>query len=109
MPAILPGSFCSSCGDLFYPQRLVCPRCGSSMDECNFCGKGDVYSYTVIHDPATGFDGPYTVALVHLAEGAYVTARLEGIEPQAIFIGLPVEVADGGDRLAFRPRRSLVE
>ena len=81
------------------------------MDACSFCGKGDIYTYTVIHGAPAGAteQPPYTVALVHLAEGAYVTARLAGIEPRSIFIGMPVELADGDGRVTFHPRRSLVE
>jgi uncharacterized OB-fold protein len=81
------------------------------MDVHDFSGKGDIYSYTVITQPPAGYETqpPYTVALVHLAEGAYVTARLSAIEPAAIFVGLPVEAADGESPLIFRPRRSLVE
>lgn len=81
------------------------------MSEQPFTGKGDIYSYTVISEPPAGFEAeaPYTLALVHLAEGAYVTARLDGIEPKAIFIGMPVELAGDTERLTFRPRRSLVE
>ncbi len=90
----------------------MCPRCGSSDLAPQPCsGKGDVYSYTVVPEPGAGGDPPpvSTVALVHLVEGAYVTALLTGIEASAIFIGMPVELAGDRERLTFRPRRSLVE
>ena len=111
MPSVLTGSACSSCGEMFYLRRQVCPRCGATtLADQTFSGKGDVYSYTVISEPPAGFEAqaPYTVALVHLAEGPYVTARLLGIDPQAIFTGMAVEATGGDERLTFRPRRSLV-
>jgi hypothetical protein len=105
MPA-LGGSFCASCGDPFYPRRLACPRCGGAMQRCDFSGKGDVYSYTVVK---TATAEQMVIALVHLAEGAYVTARVIDVQPQAIFIGLPVEVVGTDGAPTFRQRRSLVE
>ena len=110
----LHGSYCSSCCDLFYPAREACPRCGQHLEACDFCGKGDVYSYAVMHDQNgaaanVGAKPPQIVALVHLAEGAYVTAQLVGIAPETVFIGLPVEATDGEGRLGFRLRRNLVE
>jgi hypothetical protein len=97
---------------MLYPVRAACPHCGAGdLAEQTFTGKGDVNSYTVITDAPPGFVGetPYTIALVHLAEGAYVSARLDGIDPKAIFIGMPVERAATEQRLTFRPRRSLIE
>ena len=105
-PSALAGSFCTACGDWFYPCRRVCPRCGRTVDERTVCGKGDIYSYTTIDDAATS---PHIIALVHLAEGGYVTAQLVGLQPESIFIGLPVEIDNSAGALAFRPRRSLVD
>ena len=89
-------------------------RCGRPLEACDLCGKGDVYTYAVMHDHSgdqvnAGAKPPQIVALVHLAEGAYVTARLVGIAPETVFIGLPVEATDGDGRLVFRMRRNLVE
>jgi len=106
-------SFCQSCCEMFYPRRDVCPSCGSrNLDDQTVSGKGDVYSYTVIHEPPTTFEGeaPYVVALVHLIEGAYVTAQLRDVDLATIFIGMPLEaVMESGKAMAFRPRLCLVE
>jgi len=114
MSVTLRGSFCATCGDLFYPDADVCPRCGRPVQSCDFCGKGDVYSYTIVHRPDGNPGGavdaaPVVVAMVHLAEGAYVTARLDGIAPEIVFIGLPVEAVSAQEPLSFRMRRSFGE
>lgn len=109
---LLTGSFCPYCCEMFYPGRSACPHCGAGdLTEQPFTGKGDVYSYSVVTDAPAGFEAeaPYTVALVHLVEGAYVTARLDGVDAKALFVGMPVELAAETPRLTFRPRRSLVE
>jgi uncharacterized OB-fold protein len=107
----LTGSTCASCGESFFPQRLACPRCGGTLGRTELSGKGDVYSYTLIEQAPAGFEdqAPYIVALVHLAEGPYVSARLSGIDLGSVFIGLPVEAVAGDNGRAFCVRRSLVE
>lgn len=108
----LIGSQCSSCGETFFPRRMACARCGvAALAEVELSGKGDIYSFTVIAQPPAGFEeaAPYIVAIVHLAEGPYVTARLADLDAPALFIGLPVEAIAGAGGRLFGQRRSLVE
>ncbi len=108
----LSGSLCKSCGEMFYARRQECPRCGShDLAEQSFSGKGDVYSYTIVQESPVALQGqaPYALALVHLAEGPYVTAQLIEVNLPMLFIGLPVEAVSDGGLCTFRPRRNLVE
>ncbi len=59
-----------------------------------FSGRGEVYSFTVIHAPPEGFAKytPYMVALVRLAEGPLVTAQLTDVDEVDVRIGMPVEM-----------------
>jgi len=102
------GSLCQTCGGVSYPSRRSCPCCqGADITDVQLSGKGDVYSYASIRE-ASG--APQALhALVHLSEGAYVMARLVEIEPEQLFIGMPVEAVSDGDAPVFRPRRNLVE
>lgn len=110
MAAALRGSFCSTCGEHFYPAGEACPRCGQPLQRCAFSGKGDVYSYTTVsRQPDALDDASGLVAIVHLSEGAYVTARLAGISAETVFIGLPVEAVSAGEPLTFRLRSSFGE
>jgi hypothetical protein len=58
-------------------------------------GKGVVYTYTIVHRaPSRPFepDVPYTVALVDLAEGCRMISNIVGASPEAVRVGMPVEV-----------------
>ncbi|RDI66120.1 hypothetical protein DFR76_105443 [Nocardia pseudobrasiliensis] len=57
-------------------------------------GRGTVFSYVVHHAPKVpGRKLPYVVALVELEEGVRVMGELRGVEPDAVRVDLPVEVA----------------
>jgi uncharacterized OB-fold protein len=102
---------CGACGrHVFYP-RAVCPYCASSeLDWVDASGRGQIHSYTVVHraPPEYRDEVPYVVALVELDEGVRMMTRLVDVEPAAVRVDLPVEVAIQGDpRLPyFRPRSS---
>lgn len=56
-------------------------------------GAGTVFSYVVHHAPKVpGRTTPFVVALVELAEGVRMLGELRGVEPDAVTVGLPVEV-----------------
>ncbi len=91
----LVGEVCPHCDAKIFPPRDVCPYCGGeAKSEFQFSGKGEVYSFTVMHDAPAGFDEtlPYTVALVKLQEGPMVTAQLTDLGDAPVSIGMPVEM-----------------
>ncbi len=91
----LVGEVCPHCDAKIFPPRDVCPYCGGeAKNEYAFSGKGEVYSFTVMHDAPAGFEDtlPYTVALVKLEEGPMVTAQLTDLGDHPVEIGIPVEM-----------------
>ena len=94
----LGGSKCTVCGTIYFPPRSVCPECTShrqsieKMVPYQLSGEGEVVSYTVVHDPAEGFDMqvPYALALVRTPEGPVLTGQVVDIDPAAVTIGLKV-------------------
>lgn len=70
-----------------------------------------VHSFAVHHyPPIPGFEYPLAVGLIDLDEGTRLVANIVDIDPGAIEIGMPVEVAFAsfGDDLVlpqFRPAR----
>jgi len=104
---------CASCRTFRHPPRAVCPACLSSeVAWVRSTGQGAVYSFTVTHqNHASGFRQrlPYVLAVVEVEEGVRLMTTIVGCEPDAVRIGLPVEVewddVTGGISLpVFRPR-----
>ena len=94
----LGGSKCSDCATVYFPPRSVCPSCSSHrrsigrMVPFQLSGDGEVFSYTVVHEPAEGFDMqvPYVLALVKTVEGPMLTGQVVDVENGAVRIGLRV-------------------
>ena len=87
---------CRACGTNRFPPRAVCPACLSSATEwVQASGRGTVYSFTVTHqNQAPGFREslPYVLAVVELEEGPRMMTNVVGCAPDAVRIGMPVEV-----------------
>ncbi|HQO97104.1 MAG TPA: OB-fold domain-containing protein, partial [Anaerolineaceae bacterium] len=86
----LVGEVCPHCDARLFPPRDVCPECGGEAKQpYTFSGRGEVYSFTIMHDAPTGYDeqAPYTVALVKLVEGPVITAQLTDLGEQPVEIG----------------------
>jgi len=86
---------CTSCGGLRHPPRPMCPTCNSlAWDTIVSSGRGEVYSFVVHHHPPVyGFETPFAVALVELAEGTRMVGNVLGIDPADVRVGLPVDVS----------------
>ena len=93
----LVGTRCGNCGTLDFPPRTVCPKCGrksiGKMEKVPLIGKGNIVSFTTVHQAPKGFDGmkPYLLAIVELQEGARLTSQIIDCDPADIAIGMPVE------------------
>lgn len=78
---------CPASGDVLGPQARTCPSCGSAdLDPVVVSGRGTLVSWAVVHQapvPSLAAAVPYLTAVVELAEGPWLLARLVG--------------ADGGD------------
>jgi uncharacterized OB-fold protein len=85
---------CGSCGTLRHPSRPACADCRSfAWDTVEAAGRGSVYSYVVVHHPQVpAFDYPLPIAVVELEEGTRLVANLVDVAPDAVTIGMPVEV-----------------
>ena len=87
---------CAGCGALRFWGRPMCPACNSFESEpVQASGRGTIWSFTTTYH---GFSGawkeavPYTVVVVQLEEGPRMTSNLVDAAPDAIQVGLPVEV-----------------
>ena len=87
---------CRDCGLFIHRPRPICPRCLSRRkDWVPSQGKGHIYSYVTVVYQKTGYPGiktPYSVVVVEMLEGVRIIANVEGIAPEELYVGMPVEV-----------------
>ena len=87
---------CVTCSQpVFYP-RIACPHCGA--DELAWeqaCGRGTVYSYTVVMNNAPSAfipEVPYVVAVIRLEEGVQMLSNIVEYDALRLACDMPVEV-----------------
>ncbi len=95
---------CGACGHQQFFPRVLCTNCGSADLSFVFAsGEGVVHSFTTIHDkPDRG--GVRNFSIIELAEGPRMFSRVEGIDPEAVRIGMAVRariVRDTEDEPAY--------
>ena len=104
---------CTGCGHMRLPPAPICPECRSAAaDWKRVSGRGEVYTYTIVHRPiAAGQQLPFVIAVIALAEagGVRIISNLVGGKPDDVAVGMPVELVweDMSAELAvprFRPR-----
>jgi len=87
---------CASCEHTRHPPAPICPECRSGeSDWKEVSGRGEVYTFTIVHRPiAAGQELPYLVAVIALegSGGLRIISNLVGVDPGEVAIGLPVEV-----------------
>jgi uncharacterized OB-fold protein len=125
-PAVEPqliGSRCPECAEVTFPRQSSCPACtAEGAEEILLSRRGVLWAWTVqrFPPPAPPFAGdresfvPFGVGYVELPEGIRVEARLTESDPDALAIGMDMELviekfdtAGGDERMtfAFRPLR----
>jgi uncharacterized OB-fold protein len=73
----------------FFPPRVAAPQTGETdIDWVEASGRGTVYSTSVVRQRPPTKD--YNVALIDLDEGPRMMARVEGIPPDEVRIGMRV-------------------
>lgn len=86
---------CRDCGEHVFIPEPLCTGCSSqNLEWVDTSGRGSVYSFTVVHRPQRPeFRVPYTVAIVEMDEGWHMLSNLVDIAPEAVKIGMKVEVS----------------
>jgi uncharacterized protein len=97
----LGGNRCAECQTIYFPPRSVCPSCQThrrslgKMEPYSLSGEGEVFSYTIVHEAAEGFEMqvPYALALIQTPEGPLLTGQVVDVEPEDVRIGMKVRAA----------------
>jgi hypothetical protein len=89
----LLGVKCGNCGRVYFPSRDICPKCHresiGKIKEIQLSGKGEIVSFTVVHDAPTAFtrQRPYTLAIIKLDDGPMITGQIVDSDPGEVEIG----------------------
>ncbi len=87
---------CAECQTYRHVPRELCARCGSwSWAWAPSSGRGTIFSWTVVGralHPAFGESVPYAPVVVEMEEGVRLLSIMVDTPPEALEIGLPVEV-----------------
>lgn len=86
---------CQRCGYYLHPPLPRCPGCGSTnVAPEAVSGHGEVFSFTVNHQPWDGDAEPYVIALVALPEqdGLRLTTNIVGCAFGDVHIAMAVQV-----------------
>jgi uncharacterized OB-fold protein len=103
---------CTACGRTRIPPAPICSACRSEeADWQELSGRGEIYTYTVVHRPiAANQPLPTIIAVIALegSGGLRMISNLVGADPETLEIGAPVELVweDMSDDLAI-PRFRL--
>jgi len=97
---------CAACSYLIHPPAPICPACHSRDGApVEVTGRGTLHSFTVNHQPWDGAGDVYVIGLVEIEEQADVrlTTNIVDIDPDAVRIGMPVEVVFEDHNPVFVP------
>src|SRR4051812_15836742 len=86
---------CRACDELYFPPRPACPRCLSdAVTWETLSGRGTLHTYLINHRAAPGFEPPYAIAVVQLAEGPRMMSNIVGVEqtPEALELDMELQV-----------------
>jgi uncharacterized OB-fold protein len=88
---------CTECAHMRLPPAPLCPECRSnSADWHEVSGRGELYTYTVVHRPiAADQQVPFVIGVVELEGGGGVRmiSNVVDAAPDELRVGMAVEVA----------------
>ena len=93
---LLIGGKCKSCGDVSFPRKHFCPRCGSETEDFLFGSFAEVVTYTIVYQRGMGIKTPYIVGMVNFPDvndpELAVIAQIADCPIEDIKIGMKVEL-----------------
>ena len=86
---------CDDCHQVYFPPRPFCPKCGTrKVSVFTASGKAILDSYVIHHRKVPGFEPPYAIAVVKLAEGPRMMTNIVECQqtPEALQLDMSLEV-----------------
>lgn len=86
---------CTSCGEIYFPPRLICAKCKSRRFETvKLRDEGHLVTYTVIRVGPSQFadQTPYAVGIVELDDGVRITTQIADCDFDKLAMGQRVRI-----------------
>ncbi|WP_322041017.1 Zn-ribbon domain-containing OB-fold protein [Burkholderia diffusa] len=83
-------SCCDACGQVFFPRRQQCLKCGGATRDTEVGPAGRLFSFSTVHMPTVHFKPPYSVGLIELDDGLRIFSPISREEGQAFAVGMPM-------------------
>ena len=86
---------CDDCSESYFPPRSFCPACSSrNVSVYAASGRATLHTYVISERDVPGFEAPYAIAVVELAEGPRMMTNLTGTPqtPEALQLDMALEV-----------------
>jgi scaffold protein (connect acetoacetyl-CoA thiolase and HMG-CoA synthase) len=101
----LIGSKCSTCGNVTWPKREVCPRCvkKGTMSEYHIYCRGRLNTFSIVNAALPGFKAPSIQAYVDLDDGPRIWSLITGIDPDPALLKIGMELELVVDRVREDP------
>jgi uncharacterized OB-fold protein len=83
----LLGLKCKSCDCITCPPKMVCQECaGTEQEIIELSGKGEIKTFTTTYVASLGREAetPYTVVMVALDEGPWISGNLIDMDPARV-------------------------
>lgn len=92
---VLLSPLCHACGKRFFNPEAVCIRCGAAgWTWAPSVGTGTVYTFSIVHQPIVPDQPtPFVLAAVDVDDGWTIMTHVLDIEPDQVYVGLPVRFA----------------
>jgi uncharacterized OB-fold protein len=87
----LVGGRCATCGHIAFPRPGQCQLCRDTDVESYGLGdKGELFSFTTVHQRAANFEPPFTVGYVRMPSGVRVFSQLRATDGATFEVGMPM-------------------
>ena len=88
---------CDDCAHVYFPPRPFCPKCAAkSVQVFVASGRATLHSYIINQRavPNSGFEAPYSIAVVELEEGPRMMTNIIDCSqtPEALVLDMSLEV-----------------
>ena len=87
---------CKACERIHFPKPTLClDCCADVLEPVPLSRRGRLFTYTIVHMPASHFQPPHAAGYVDLPEGLRIFVPLDIVESKPFQVGMEMEINIG--------------